>query len=30
MVWTVRERRAVSVRFYTDQAAAFEAAGLSE
>jgi uncharacterized protein len=30
MVWTVRERRAVSVRFYTDQAAALEAAGLQE
>jgi uncharacterized protein len=28
MVWTVREGRAVSVRFYTDQAAALKAAGL--
>jgi ketosteroid isomerase-like protein len=30
MVWTVREDRAVSVRFYIDQAEALEAAGLSE
>jgi ketosteroid isomerase-like protein len=30
MVWTVRGGRAVSVRFYIDQAAALEAAGLSE
>jgi uncharacterized protein len=30
MVWTVREGRAVSVRFYIDQAEALEAAGLSE
>ena len=28
MVWTVREDRAVSVRFYVDQAAALEAVGL--
>ncbi len=30
MVWTVREGRAVSVRFYTDQTEALEAAGLRE
>lgn len=30
MVWTLRERRATSVRFYTDQAEALEAAGLRE
>jgi ketosteroid isomerase-like protein len=30
MVWTVSEGRALSVRFYTDQAEALEAAGLSE
>jgi ketosteroid isomerase-like protein len=30
MVWTVRGDRAVSVRFYIDQAEALEAAGLSE
>jgi ketosteroid isomerase-like protein len=30
MVWTVREDRAVSVRFYIDRAEALEAAGLSE
>lgn len=30
MVWTVREDRAVSVRFYIDQAEALEAAGLRE
>jgi len=30
MVWTVREDRAVSVRFYIDQAEAVEAAGLRE
>jgi uncharacterized protein YqfB (UPF0267 family) len=30
MVWTVREDRAVSVRFYTDQADALEAVGLRE
>jgi uncharacterized protein len=30
MVWTVREGRAVSMRFYTDQAQALEAAGLRE
>ena len=30
MVWTVREDRAVSVRFYTDQAEALEAAGVPE
>jgi uncharacterized protein len=30
MVWTVRKGRAVSVRFYIDQAEALEAAGLSE
>jgi uncharacterized protein len=30
MVWTVREGRAVSVRFYTDQAEALEAANLRE
>jgi uncharacterized protein len=30
MVWTVHEDRAVSVRFYIDQAEALEAAGLSE
>lgn len=28
MVWTVREGRAVSLRFFTDQAEALEAAGL--
>ena len=30
MVWTVREGRAVSVRFYIDQAEALEAAGIEE
>jgi uncharacterized protein len=30
MVWTMREDRAVSVRFYIDRAEALEAAGLSE
>ena len=30
MVWTIDEGRAKSVRFYTDQAEALEAAGLSE
>jgi ketosteroid isomerase-like protein len=30
MVWTVREDRAVSVRFYIDRAEALQAAGLSE
>jgi uncharacterized protein len=30
MVWTVREDRAASVRFYIDQTEALEAAGLSE
>jgi ketosteroid isomerase-like protein len=30
MVWTVREGRAVSLRFYTDQAEALKAAGLEE
>jgi ketosteroid isomerase-like protein len=30
MVWTVREGRAVSLRFYTDQAEAVKAAGLEE
>jgi hypothetical protein len=30
MVWTAREDRVVSVRFYIDQGEALEAAGLSE
>jgi uncharacterized protein len=30
MVWTIDEGRAMSVRFYTDQAEALEAAGLAE
>ena len=30
MVWTVRDNRAVSVRFYVDQAEALQAAGLVE
>ena len=30
MVWTLRDGRAVSVRFYIDQAEALEAAGLAE
>jgi ketosteroid isomerase-like protein len=30
MVWAVRNSRLVSVRFYTDQARALEAAGLRE
>jgi ketosteroid isomerase-like protein len=30
MVWTVREGRAVSLRFFTDEAEALKAAGLSE